>query len=223
MFSSVTGNYDLLNRILTWGFDGSWRRTTTTECSDSGWLIDLCCGTGELALTMAEELSGQVVGIDFSVPMILSASEKRIRRMGGERVNLVLGDASNLPFKNASTGCVGVSFSLRNLVYRNPAAQECLKEVCRVLRPGGRFVTVETSQPKYRSVRALFRLYVRRFVPLLGGLISGNRGAYRYLGISAANFPPPEEISRMIKRAGFSRVFFRTMTLGVVAVHMAVK
>ncbi len=226
MFTALPPHYDLVNGIITWGLDRCWRRAAARQClaSSPQRVLDLGCGTGDLAVAVARLSRGglEVVGLDYSQPMLDMARKKADRR-GVEGLVFVHGDAANLPFPDGHFDCVGIAFAFRNLTYRNPLAQRALGEVLRVLRPGGRFVIVESSQPKLRVVRGLFRVYLRWFVSRVGYILSGNRAAYRYLAESAARFYAPGEVSTLLLGAGFSKVTCRALLLGAAGVHVAVK
>lgn len=241
MFAGVVETYDLLNSILTLGLDGVWRRTCAKECASGGVVLDLCCGTGDLALHISEYVAPEVhvLGLDFNKAMLSRSMDKRARaeRKGrlqagngqnavgvdAYNVSFILADAAHLPFKDGCIGRIGISFSFRNLIYKNPLAKVYLKEVLRALRPGGKFVCVETNQPRHGLLRILYHLYLRKVVPLIGGLVSGCKGAYHYLGMSAANFPSGEEIREVLLSVGFREVSFRRMALGVVGMHVGTK
>lgn len=240
MFTTVVKRYDLLNRILTWGLDEVWRETCARECASGEVIVDLCCGTGDLALHILKHVAPEacVLGLDFSEAMLDRAVNKKSEERRRKRqiytrqdkvgvdtpyLSFILADAAYLPFKDECIDCMGISFSFRNLVYRNPRAKICLREAVRTLRPRGRFVCVETSQPRRRPLRVLYHLYLRKVVPLVGWLISGRKGPYRYLGISAANFPFAEEVVDMLLNAGFREASFKHLAFGVVAMHVAVK
>ena len=240
MFTSVARTYDLVNKALTLGLDGIWRDACARECASGQTVLDLCCGTGELASRILRHFTPEacVIELDLNKAMLAKAVEKISARRrkspntaarresvvaGASDPNFILADSAHLPFKDGCVDRIGISFSFRCLVYKNPKARIYLKEVLRALRPGGRFVCVETSQPSRRLFRVLFRLYCMKMVPLVGWLISGRRGAYRYLGLSAANFPSGEEVAAMLLNAGFRRASFVPRTFGVVALHVAVK
>ncbi len=193
-------------------------------------VVDLCCGTGDLALHISKHVAPEasVLGLDFSKAMLRRAiSKKHAERQKRDQfthdISFILADAAHLPFKDDSIDRIGISFSFRNLVYRNPKAKTCLREALRTLRPRGKFVCVETSQPRFRPLRFLYHLYLIGVVPLVGWLVAGHKGAYRYLGISAKNFPSAKEIADMLLNAGFRSVSFKHMTFGVVAIHVGVK
>ena len=225
MFSSLPRRYDLLNRILTWGQDQRWRRKAVVECLKDRprWVLDLGCGTGDLALHLSR-LGGpgtRVLGLDFSLPMLEAARDKARRTK--VKIAFIRADAAHLPLRTGVLDAVGSSFTLRNLTYRNPGAGQYLSEAYKALRPGGRWVMVETSQPPGALVRWAFHSYLRYLVPRLGGFLSGNQGAYRYLAGSALGFLPAEEVSRMLLETGFQRVTFRRLLLGTTALHTAIK
>jgi demethylmenaquinone methyltransferase/2-methoxy-6-polyprenyl-1,4-benzoquinol methylase len=220
MFSAVPRRYDIINRLFTLGQDGRWRRMAAAAVLEGGpaRVLDLCTGTGDLALELARGRSG-VFGADFSIPMLAEARRKADGAGSGAR--FVAGDAGELPFRDGSFGAVGIAFGFRNLTYRNPGRDRYLAEIRRVLAPGGRFVIVESSQPRSRLLRALAHLYVRTAVAFMGGIISGERGAYRYLAHSAINFPGPDEVVGLLRTAGFSRVEYRRLMWGAAAIHIA--
>ena len=224
---AVPPRYDLINRLITWGQDNTWRLLAARECLGSSpeRLLDICCGTGKLAIDMAgiADSSIRIVGVDFSLPMLELAVTEAGRSNSGERVSFVHGDAAALPFPDGHFDCVGIAFAFRNLTYKNPLTLRYLAEIVRVLRPGGRFVIVESNQPRGRLIRKLFHLYLRTFVFRIGYLLSGNRGAYRYLAESAARFYTPDKLGNLLLSSGFSRFLSRPLMFGTVAIHIAVK
>ena len=224
---AVPPRYDLINQLITWGQDNGWRLMAARECLESSpkRLLDICCGTGKLAvkLTGVADSNTRIVGVDFSLPMLKLAVSEAGRSNSGEKVSFVHGDAAALPFPDGHFDCVGIAFAFRNLTYKNPLTLRYLAEIVRVLRPGGRFVIVESSQPRVRLIRKLFHLYLRTFVFRLGYLLSGNRGAYRYLAESAARFYTPDELRSLLLSSGFSQFLSRPLMFGTVAIHIAVK
>ena len=225
MFTAVPPRYDLVNHAITWGLDKRWRREAAKEClaSKPGRVLDLCCGTGDLALNLAK-ISGdniEATGLDYSQPMLARAAKKV--KLLARRPSFVCGYADNIPFPDGYFDCVGISFAFRNLTYKNPLAHRHIAEVLRVLRSGGRFVIVESSQPKSRLMCKLFHLYLRSFVFRVGYLLSGNKGAYHYLAESAARFYAPEELEGMLVAAGFRHVYYRPFFFGAACLHIAVK
>jgi len=227
MFTAVPQRYDLINHVTTWGLDKRWRVKAAKEClvSHPETVLDLACGTGDLAIHVAQlaDHDVKVVGLDYSLPMLEIASRKAARRVTTRKPVFIYSDATNLPFPNGYLDCVGISFAFRNLTYKNPLTARYLAEVLRVLRPGGRFVIVETSQPKNRIIKGLFHRYLRWFVFRLGYLLSKNRGAYYYLTESAAHFFTVEELHQLLLTTGFDRVSSRPILFGAVAIHVATK
>jgi demethylmenaquinone methyltransferase/2-methoxy-6-polyprenyl-1,4-benzoquinol methylase len=227
MFMAVPPRYDLINRLFTWGLDERWRRQAARECltGQPEQLLDLCCGTADLALRLAGmSFSGtQIVGIDFSLPMLEVAREKAENAGISDRIALIHGDTDSLPFPDDYFDCIGISFAFRNLTYKNPKALRYLAEVLRVLKPGGRFVIVESSQPGYWLMRKLFHLYMRWYVSRLGYLLSGNRGAYRYLAESASRFYTVKELRNLMLETGFSTFSSQRLVFGAAAIHIATK
>jgi len=227
IFTRVPRRYDLINHLITWGLDKRWRRQATKEClaPQAGRVLDLCCGTGDLVINLAR-LAGnnmELTGIDYSQPMLEIATGKAELLAEKRRISFIYGDAADLPFPDGCFDCVGISFAFRNLIYKNPLAQRHLGEVLRVLNAGGRYVIMESSQPKIKLIRKLYHLYLRWFVFRLGYLLSGNRQAYHYLAQSAARFYTPEEVKQMLLTAGFRRVSFHRLFFGAVAIHVATK
>ncbi len=225
MFTAVPPRYDLINRIITLGMDEIWRRQAAMECLSShpARILDVCCGTGDLALRLARMSDAQVLALDYSQPMLDIARAKAARLPRGKPVSFIYGDVAELPFPDGHFDCAGISFAFRNLTYKNPMTGRYLAEIFRVLKPGGRFVIVESSQPASRLIRLKFRLYLRWFVYPVGYLLSGNRGAYHYLAGSMSRFYSPQEVRGMLLGAGFKQVSYRPLLLGAAGIHVATR
>jgi demethylmenaquinone methyltransferase/2-methoxy-6-polyprenyl-1,4-benzoquinol methylase len=227
MFTEVPPRYDLINSVVTWGLDRRWRRKAAQEClkSKPEKVLDLCCGTGDLAITVCRLGKNEVcvVGIDYSPPMLEIARKKAAPLDGDKHISFINGDAASLPFPDASFDSVGISFAFRNLTYKNPLARQHLAEVRRVLTAGGRYVIVETGQPTARLIRGIFHRYLRWTVRSVGGWLSGNRGAYSYLAESAASFYTAEEVKGMLLESGFRQVLYQPFLFGAAGIHIAVK
>jgi demethylmenaquinone methyltransferase/2-methoxy-6-polyprenyl-1,4-benzoquinol methylase len=216
MFGRIVGRYDLMNRLMTLGRDGSWRRAAVQALAPTPGLraLDVGCGTGDLTLELAGAGCRLVAGLD-PVPEMLDAARTKI--VGVRGIELVTGDALALPFPDASFEVVASGFVMRN-VADLPLA---LREQRRVLRPGGRIAILELTPLTIPVAAQLFRLYFHRIVPLIGGLIAGDRGAYSYLPASVDRFPDARRLSAMLAEAGFQRVRYRRFMLGTVALHVA--
>ena len=227
IYDAIPHRYDLINRIMSLGLDQIWRRRAAREClaGNPGRVLDLCCGTGDLTMEICRisRDGTTVTGVDFSQPM-LAVAEQKARSSGiSPKPCFVYADAANLPFPEDNFNSIAISFAFRNLSYNNPLIEQYLAEVLRVLKPGGRLVIVETSQPKSRLIESLYHFYLRQIVCRLGAFISGNQEGYRYLSESAAGFYSPEELTDLLSRAGFSQVCFCRHLLGATSIHIATK
>ncbi len=226
MFMEVPGRYDLLNRLLTWRLDERWRRAAVEEilAGHPGQVLDLCTGTGDLLLRLAANTNGSVklTGLDFSQPMLDIARQKADKRHA-QKVELIHGDAADMPFPDDHFDAIGIGFAFRNLTYKNPDRDKFLKEIHRVTKPGGKFVIIETSRPRSALVQQGVNLYMNLAVKTLGGALSGHKSAYRYLAHSAKNYYTPDEVAGLLKGAGFSSVHYHLFVGGVAALHVAVK
>lgn len=217
VFETIAPSYDLLNHLLSLNIDRVWRRHALRslgwEQRPGGCYVDLCAGTMDVtaALAAAPAFSGTIVAADFAEAMLRVGRGKE--RNG--RAHPVVADALRLPLRDGSADGIIVAFGARNLTDLG----EGLREARRVLRPGGRFVILEFTTPRSRLVRALYHLYFRRILPFVGGIISGHRSAYRYLPESVAHFPPEQELAERMRAAGFVAVAFRSLTLGIAAIH----
>jgi demethylmenaquinone methyltransferase/2-methoxy-6-polyprenyl-1,4-benzoquinol methylase len=227
MFTTVPPRYDLVNRIITLGLDKRWRRLAAAACygDKPRFILDLGCGTGDLTINIAR-LAGDnvaITGLDYSLPMLELAQQKANKASIAQRVKFIHGEATQLPFPDGHFDCVGISFAFRNLTYKNPLGPAHLAEVKRVLKSGGRYVIVESSQPSNRVIRTLFHFYLHVFVSPVGTLLSGNKSAYRYLAESTSRFYSPQEVKDMLLAAGFCDVIYRPLLLGAAGIHVATR
>ncbi|HPI84830.1 MAG TPA: ubiquinone/menaquinone biosynthesis methyltransferase [Bacteroidales bacterium] len=226
IFTAVPPSYDIINRIFTLTLDERWRKRAASAClaGNPERIMDLCTGTGDLAIRLSRMSHGtvEITGYDYSEPMLEIAHKKSIKR---HQAGIVYqqGDAAAMPFPDNHFDSIGISFAFRNLTFKNFDTPKFLAEINRVLKPGGRFVIIESSQPKWGWLRVLFRFYTRFFVYPVGGMISGNWPAYKYLSYSVIRYYQPEEICDLLKQHGFTSVSFTRLSGGVAALHVAVK
>jgi demethylmenaquinone methyltransferase/2-methoxy-6-polyprenyl-1,4-benzoquinol methylase len=219
MFDNIAPRYDLMNRLISLGVDQSWRRRTVAalELPRCRQVLDLATGTGDLAIQVAETAGEvEVVGLDPSERM-LEIGRDKVRAAGlAERVELVQGDAEELPFEDDTFDGVCMAFGIRNV----PDRARALSEMRRVTRPGGRIAILELSEPRRGLLAPMARFHVHTVVPWLGSLISGAR-EYRYLQQSIAAFPPAEEFGGMMQSAGLDVLDIVRLTFGVCHLYVA--
>jgi demethylmenaquinone methyltransferase/2-methoxy-6-polyprenyl-1,4-benzoquinol methylase len=228
MFTRIAPRYDLLNHLLSLQMDRMWRARTARilqpilDCPDAR-ILDLCCGTGDLAFVLQRKAKGRVWGADFAHPMLVRAREKgSVESQSGAagwKIPFVESDALRMPFADASFDLVSTAFGFRNLANYEAG----LHEIWRVLKPGGTAAILEFTEPKPGWFGDLYRWYFRAVLPRLGGMISGDRAAYTYLPSSVSRFLRPEELSGLMQRDGFANVEARLWTGGTVALHTGIK
>jgi demethylmenaquinone methyltransferase/2-methoxy-6-polyprenyl-1,4-benzoquinol methylase len=226
-FEAIARRYDVVNRVFTAWFDERYRRLTARRClaASPRRVLDVCCGTGDTAIHLARMAPphAEIVASDFSPAMLAVARRKAEHCGAAGRISFVEGDVADLPFADESFDAITISYAFRNLTYRSPRRDRHLAELLRVLRPGGALLVLETSQPTLAVVRVAYHLYFELVVRPLGALISGHRGAFRYLATSVSDFPNAEAIARLLSDSGFSSVEYTALMLGTVALHRAVK
>jgi demethylmenaquinone methyltransferase / 2-methoxy-6-polyprenyl-1,4-benzoquinol methylase len=220
MFDRIAGVYDLMNTAMTAGLHHRWRERAAdrAELEAGGRALDVCCGTGDLALALAPRVGpeGTVIGSDFSEPMLELARRKAAER-SVDNVTFEWADALELPYEDAGFDAVTVGFGVRNLADLDAG----LAEMARVLRPGGRLVILEITQPRRPPLSSFYWLWFDRIVPLLGS-IAGDREAYTYLPESVKRFPPPEGLAAAMDGAGFERIRYTVLAGGIIAIHSGV-
>ncbi len=223
MFDAIAPRYDLLNSVLSARLHYYWRRVAVNlaEVAPGDAALDVCTGTGDLAFELARRVgkSGSVIGSDFSAPMLHLAEKKRHSRSDRSGVRFTLADTMALPFSDNTFDAVTVGFGIRNV---SNIAQG-LREMVRVLRPGGRAVILEFSQPQNPVFARLYRWYSFTLLPFFGGLVSGRRSAYEYLPSSVAAFHSRQEIAAMLNQAGVGNVRIKELAFGAVVVHSGTK
>ena len=227
MFSRVPHRYDLLNRFLTLGLDQRWRRKAAAVCLESNpeRIMDLCSGTGDLAIELAKyaKPETEIIAADFCEPMLEVAKRKAARIGLEDRITFQVADAASLPFEYSCFDVVGIAFGFRNLTFKNPKSELYLEEIFRVISPGGRLVIVETSQPESSLLKKISGIYYSSVVKPAGNVISGQTGAYTYLAYSARNYFKPSNVQDMLKYIGFTSVEYRPIWRGIAGIHVASK
>jgi demethylmenaquinone methyltransferase / 2-methoxy-6-polyprenyl-1,4-benzoquinol methylase len=223
MFGRIARRYDLANRVLSLGLDITWRTRLVEAVAEGNPrdVLDLATGSGDVAFALARALppGTAITGMDFCQPMLDVAEVKRGERpVLGEAITFKQGDGLALPLPDQCVDAVTISFGLRNMADRALS----LREMHRVLRPGGRLHVLEFSQP-YAWVRPIYVFELRHIVPRVAGLLTGDRDAYRYLGDSIEAFPDRTALAAELQQAGFSSVTATPLTLGVVALHRGIR
>jgi len=219
MFGRVAHRYDLANHLLSFGIDRLWRARTVRRVRPllerpGARVLDICCGTGDLAVALQRACPRPVMGSDFCHPMLVAARGKMARQRIAPR--LFEADALRLPLRDASLDLVTVAFGFRNLANY----EDGLREMRRVLRPGGMAAILEFSQPSNGLFAALYGFYSGRVLPWIGGLLTGSRDAYLYLPESIRKFPTASTLAEDMRRAGFTTVSYQRLTGGIVALHV---
>lgn len=218
MFDGIAPRYDLLNHLLSLGIDRGWRRKAVKAvcAGDPARVLDVATGTGDLAIAIAHALPGvEVTGIDLSEQMLSIGAKKA----AGFPITLQTGDACALSFDDGSFDAVSAAFGVRNF----EDVERGVGEMARVLRPGGSMVVLEFSTPRNGLFAGLFRCYFHRLLPAIGGMISGDRNAYRYLPESVDGFPAPDEFLKLMERAGITNGRARRLTGGIACLYTGVK
>lgn len=223
VFSGIARRYDLFNTLSSLGLDRHWRQAAVkaARLRPGSRVLDLCCGTGELALALARQgKSAEVVATDFTPAMLDIARRKTAdAKTLPTRISFAVADAHDLQFDDASFDVVTVAFGVRNLADR--AAN--FADVLRVLKPGGRYVVLEFTRPPTRVWRGLYKVYLGTVLPALGALLTNDRAAYEYLNESIRRFPAQPALAAELRSAGYSAISWTDLTGGIVSIHLAVK
>ncbi len=223
MFDGIAPSYDRLNHLMSLNVDKWWRRRSLKEIVDgtSQQILDVACGTGDstIAIARAAGSGSRVTGVDISEGMMALVMRKAAHEGVHDRIKLQVADGEALPFAEGSFHRVFCAFGIRNFEHKELG----LKEFRRVLKPGGKAVILELSVPENRFLRRLYNLYFLHILPWVGGKVSGNKAAYRYLPSSVYAFPSPTSFCLMMEQAGFTRVRQRALTFGLCRMYVGEK
>lgn len=222
MFAGIACRYDLLNHLLSGNIDRRWRRRVVKELapilnSANSSVLDVACGTGDLAFALSGNARAKIFASDFCRPMLEIARQKSDRAMA--HLPLAEADALNLPFPNQTFDAATIAFGLRNLA----STVGGLREMFRILKPRGKLVVLEFSEPVVPGFRQLFAFYFSRVLPRIGGMVSGSRSAYEYLPESVSRFPSQKELARLMNDVGFHAVEYQNLTGGIAAIHLGIR
>lgn len=222
VFENISKNYDHMNSIISFQQHIKWRKKTmkAMNVQKGSKALDVCCGTGDWSIALAEAVGseGQVIGLDFSKNM-LSVGIEKVQKLGLDNVELIHGNAMELPFEDNTFDYVTIGFGLRNV----PDYDQVLREMYRVVKPGGMAVCLETSQPTLFGFRQGYLLYFKYIMPLFGKIFAKSYKEYAWLNESTREFPGMKELARMFERAGFVKVSYKAHTGGVAATHFGYK
>ncbi|CAA9199216.1 bifunctional demethylmenaquinone methyltransferase/2-methoxy-6-polyprenyl-1,4-benzoquinol methylase UbiE [Flavobacterium collinsii] len=221
MFDNISGNYDNLNRVISFGIDTKWRKKVLKIVSDTKpkIILDIATGTGDLAILMSQTNAEKIIGLDISAGM-LEVGKKKVQAKGlSNTIDLVLGDSEKIPFDDNYFDAITVGFGVRN--FEN--LEKGFAEILRVLKPNGVFVILETSVPDKTPYKQGYKFYSKNILPIIGKLFSKDNSAYGYLSESAAVFPYGEALNNILRKIGFIDVVAMPQTFGVATIYSASK
>ncbi|MEW6418182.1 MAG: bifunctional demethylmenaquinone methyltransferase/2-methoxy-6-polyprenyl-1,4-benzoquinol methylase UbiE [Nitrospirota bacterium] len=223
MFSGIAPRYDLLNHVLSFGFDFRWRKRVAKETGniECHRILDVCTGTGDMAIELSRYWKGKVIveGLDFSREL-LEIGRRKIKKYNlQKKIFFREGNAENLPYKDSEFDAITIAFGLRNIKNRLKA----LKEFYRVARPGGCFICLEFSEPTNPIFSKIYPFYLMKLLPFISKVLGSDPAAYRYLGNTIRDFPSPQEFVKLIESAGWKEVTYLTLASGIVAIHKGTK
>ena len=221
MFDTISGNYDNLNRVISFGIDVKWRKKVLKMVGESNpkTILDIATGTGDLAILMAKTKADKIIGLDISAGMLEVGVQKIAAKNLTKTIEMVLGDSENMPFEDNYFDAITVAFGVRNFEH----LEKGLAEILRVLKPNGTFVILETSVPDKTPYKQGYQLYSNHILPLIGKLFSKDDAAYGYLSESAAAFPYGEKLNNILRKIGFIDVEALPQTFGVATIYSASK
>lgn len=221
MFDTISGNYDQLNRVISFGIDVKWRKKVLQIVAKSkpGIILDIATGTGDLAILLAKTEAKKIIGLDISVGMLEVGKKKILHKNLSNTIEMVLADSENIPFEDNYFDAITVAFGIRN--FEN--LEKGLVEILRVLKPKGVFVILETSVPDKTPYKQGYTFYSKNILPMIGKIFSKDNVAYGYLSESAAAFPYGEALNNILKKTGFIDVISMPQTFGVATIYSASK
>jgi len=221
MFNRIALTYDFLNHFLSAGIDRHWRKHAVKILADDNprIILDVASGTADFAIAAMKINPDKITGIDLSEKMLAIGRKKILKKKLGEKIELLEGDCEALPFSENKFDAVTVGFGVRN--FMNPL--NGLAEMNRVLKPGGKLIVLEFSKPENIIVSGIFNFYFRKFCPFIGGLVSKDRNAYRYLKTSVQQFPDGNDFLAMMETAGFMETSQKKLTFGIVSIYCGTK
>ena len=220
-FDTISGNYDNLNRVISFGIDVKWRKKVLKMVANTNpkTILDIATGTGDLAILMAQTQAEKIIGLDISAGMLAVGQQKILDKNLSKRIEMVLADSENMPFEDQYFDAITVAFGVRN--FEN--LEKGLAEILRVLKPNGLFVILETSVPDQTPYKQGYNFYSKNILPIIGKLFSKDDVAYGYLSESAAAFPYGEALNNILKKIGFIDVVAMPQTFGVATIYSASK
>jgi len=221
MFDTISKEYDGLNRVISFGIDVKWRKKVVAIVKNQHpkTILDIATGTGDLAINLAETNAEKIIGLDISSGMLDVGKEKIKAKKLNDTIEMILGDSENMPFDDNSFDAITVAFGVRNF----ETLENGLKEILRVLKPGGIFVILETSVPTKTPYKQGYNFYSRNILPIIGKLFSKDRSAYKYLSESASVFPYGAALNNILRNIGFISIEDLPQTFGVATIYRASK
>ncbi|NBW27222.1 MAG: bifunctional demethylmenaquinone methyltransferase/2-methoxy-6-polyprenyl-1,4-benzoquinol methylase UbiE [Flavobacteriaceae bacterium] len=221
MFDTISGNYDGLNRVISFGIDIKWRKKVLKLVSDKNpkTVLDIATGTGDLAILMTNTSAEKIIGLDISAGMLEVGRNKIKAKNLSDKIEMILADSENMPFEDNTFDAITVAFGVRN--FEN--LEKGLAEILRVLKPNGIFVILETSVPDKTPYKQGYTFYSKNILPLIGKLFSKDNSAYQYLSESASVFPYGEALNNILRKIGFIEVKSMPQTFGVSTIYSASK
>lgn len=221
MFDNISGDYDGLNRVISFGIDIKWRKKVVKLVAEKNpnTVLDIATGTGDLAINLAKTNASKIIGLDISSGMLEIGKEKIKKKKLEQKIDMVLGDSENMPFEDNAFDAITVAFGVRNF----ETLENGLKEILRVLKPNGIFVILETSMPDKTPYKQGYNFYTKNILPVIGRVFSKDRSAYKYLCESASVFPYGQALNNILRKIGFINVEDFPQTLGVATIYTASK